>query len=65
MDDMVRRITPLDTGIGREAGYKDDNELIEAAERERQSLSAWQRQMLDTAARREVQAFLFGEDQHD
>jgi len=34
----VHKVPVLDTGIGREAGYRDDAELIAAAEAERAKL---------------------------
>lgn len=56
----VVRVPMLDTGIGRMGGYANDIELIDAFERERAALSAWQRQMLDELMHREVVAFVNG-----
>ena len=36
----TRTFPPLDTGIGREAGYASDVDLIEAAEAQRQAIRA-------------------------
>lgn len=56
----VRSVPMLDTGIGREAGYANDKEFIEAVEAERALLPDAVRQMLEEFERRETEALLFG-----
>jgi hypothetical protein len=56
----IVKVPMLDTGIGREAGYANDRELIDAYEAQRAALSNAERQMLDEWARRETLAFVNG-----
>jgi hypothetical protein len=50
----------LDTGIGREAGFKDDAELVEHARREREALDPDVRELVDEIDRRFAAKFLNG-----
>lgn len=43
----VVRIPMLDTGLGREAGFANDAELVEHAKREREALSPAVRELVD------------------
>jgi hypothetical protein len=56
----VVTVPVLDTGIGRETGYEDDQALIAAAEAERAALSQPVRAALDEVDARLTRAFLFG-----
>jgi hypothetical protein len=55
----IVKVPMLDTGLGREAGYRDDAELIAAYNEMRESLSPEGRGVLDVvmsiAARRAVE----------
>lgn len=63
----------FDTGIGREAGFKDDAELLEAAKREREEFldtftpegREKMRKLLEDAEADAERRFLFGEDATD
>lgn len=47
----VHRVPMLDTGIGQEAGYANDQEFIEAVDAERAALDPEVREALEQAER--------------
>lgn len=64
MEPHVRIVTVpmLDTGLGREAGYANDRELLEAGEAQRAALPAEVRELVDEVDARFERRVLFGED---
>jgi hypothetical protein len=58
---IVHKVKALDTGIGREAGYANDEELLKAAQAEREAMHPAIRALLDEADARVIRAVLFGE----
>lgn len=58
----IVKVPLLDTGIGREAGFKDDAELIAADRAQRRALTPEARRLLEKIDAKTTQAFLFGED---
>jgi hypothetical protein len=57
----VHSFPVLDTGIGIEAGYASDRDLLEAAAKERAEKSPADRAILDECDRLIDRAFLFGD----
>lgn len=57
---QVQRFPALDTGLGREAGYADDRELIEEYWRQVDALDDYTRALVIEADRRIVLAFVEG-----
>lgn len=55
----------LDTGIGREAGFRDDAHLVEAAEAERASWPDLYREINDAMWADVTHRLLFGDDTTD
>jgi hypothetical protein len=58
----VVQVPMLDTGIGQEAGFANDAELIAHAEAERAKLDPAVRELLDKADAEMTRRFLFGGD---
>jgi hypothetical protein len=60
----IRRVPMYDTGLGREAGYANDQELIEAGERQRAELETLLTSealaKMDAAEAEMTRRFLFG-----
>ena len=61
MEFEVHKVPMHDTGLGREAGFKDDKELVEAAKAEREKLDPKVREILERAEAEAERKFLFGE----
>lgn len=57
----VHTVKMHDTGLGREAGFKDDAELIEAAEAERETWEPWMRELAERVDAEFERKVLFGE----
>lgn len=57
----IYKVPVLDTGIGREAGFESDKELIAAAQAERDALPPEVRQLADAVDEEIDRAFLFGD----
>ena len=60
-DVKVVKVPMYDTGLGKEAGYANDQALIEAARAERASLSLEVRVILDKVDLDVYEQFLFGD----
>lgn len=58
----VVRMPMLDTGIGREAGFRDDEHLREVAIAEREAMSPPARELADRIERDLEEAFINGTD---
>lgn len=60
----VVRVPLLDTGLGREAGFRDDAHMIEVAKAEREVMNQdpLSKGILERMDRAEDEAFLFGSD---
>lgn len=57
---QIVKVPMFDTGIGRDAGYVNDAELIDAYEAERSALPEAERNTLDERMRRAALAFVNG-----
>lgn len=58
----IHKVEMLDTGIGREAGFKDDAELIAKAKAEREAMSPEVRRLVEEMDETIERAFLFGDN---
>lgn len=57
----IYTVPMLDTGLGREAGFRDDAELIEAARRKREAMPPVVREIVEAIDRRLEDAAINGD----
>lgn len=58
----IHKMEMLDTGIGREAGFKDDADLIAHAKAEREAMEPRMREVVEKLDAEVERRFLFGDE---